>query len=177
MKKVFGFNLVGKRSKPADFNAKKSWTELSLHTSWDPRGMPNGLIQDLATTVVHRFIGVKVCSMTFLQDSLQDIALNQRAIPALSHVVTHRLNISESLLNPSLLTQRGRWRALQCDALTSMSSNRPISFRTEPPLRSIRSVRLTTPISRKSKAMRRLTLIRPGHPGNHRMMTSMSRCI
>ncbi|GER40490.1 GDSL-like Lipase/Acylhydrolase family protein [Striga asiatica] len=60
MKKVFGFNLVGKRSKPADFNAKKTWTELSLHTSWDSRGMLNGLIQDLGTAVVHRFIGYNI---------------------------------------------------------------------------------------------------------------------
>ncbi|GER40829.1 methylenetetrahydrofolate--tRNA-(uracil-5-)-methyltransferase TrmFO [Striga asiatica] len=76
--------------------------------------MPNGLIQELATAVVHRFIGynisgkkdankvseaklyflwamragVKVCSMTFLQDCLQEIALNQRGILALGHVVT-----------------------------------------------------------------------------------------
>ncbi|GER30407.1 AP2/B3-like transcriptional factor family protein [Striga asiatica] len=114
MKKVFRFNLVGKRSKPADFNAKTSWKELSPDTTWDSRGMPNGLVQDLATVVVHRFIaynitgkkeanklsetelylvwamraGVKVCSMTFLQNSLQEVALEKCGIPALGHVVT-----------------------------------------------------------------------------------------
>ncbi|GER37382.1 cytochrome P450 [Striga asiatica] len=32
--------------------------------------------------------GVKVCSMTFLQNSLQEVALGKRGIPALGHVVT-----------------------------------------------------------------------------------------
>ncbi|GER33447.1 AP2/B3-like transcriptional factor family protein [Striga asiatica] len=114
MKRVFGFNFVGKRSKPVDFNAKLRWKELSPHTTWDSRGIPNGLIEDLATAFVHRFIaynitgkkeankvsetelyllwamrsGVKVCSMTFLQNSLQEVALGKRGIPALGHVVT-----------------------------------------------------------------------------------------
>ncbi|GER45755.1 phospholipase C 2 [Striga asiatica] len=114
MKKVFGFNLVGKRSKPTDFNAKNSWTKLSPLTTWDSRGPPNGLIKDLATAVVHRFIayniygkneankvsetelyllwamraGVKVCSMTFFPNSLQDVELGKRGIPTLGHVVT-----------------------------------------------------------------------------------------
>ncbi|GER33141.1 thyroxine-binding globulin [Striga asiatica] len=113
MKKVFRFNIYGKRCKPTDFNTKKSWAEISPHTSWDSRGMLNGLIQDLAIAVMHKFkcynisgkrkankvseselylllarAGVKVCSMTFLQDSLQEFALNQSELPALGHVVT-----------------------------------------------------------------------------------------
>ncbi|GER39670.1 pol polyprotein [Striga asiatica] len=114
MKDVCGFNFSGTRSKALDFDAKKSWAELSTHTTWDSAGMSNGLIEDLATAVVHRFIcynvigkkeankvsevelfllwamraGVRVCSMTFLQNSLQEIALTRRGLPALGHFVT-----------------------------------------------------------------------------------------
>ncbi|GER50441.1 3-deoxy-manno-octulosonate cytidylyltransferase [Striga asiatica] len=104
MKAVCGFNFAGTRSKAADFDPQKSWAELSPHTTWDSAGMSNGLIQDLATAVVHRFIcynitgkkeankvsegelfllwamrsGVRVCSMTFLQNSFQEIVLSKR---------------------------------------------------------------------------------------------------
>ncbi|GER54861.1 lysine--tRNA ligase [Striga asiatica] len=114
MKAVCGFNFAGTRSKAADFDPHKSWAELSPHTTWDSAGMSNGLIQDLATAVVHRFIcynitgkkeankvsegelfllwamrsGVRVCSMTFLQNSFQEIALSKRGLPALGHFVT-----------------------------------------------------------------------------------------
>ncbi|GER26955.1 30S ribosomal protein S7 [Striga asiatica] len=114
MKKVCGFTMAGKRSKAIDFDAKRSWAEISPHTTWDSASMSNGLIQDLATAVVHRFIcynisrkkeankvsevelfllwamrvGVRVCSMTFLQNTLQEIALTRRGIPALGHFVT-----------------------------------------------------------------------------------------
>ncbi|GER39298.1 cytochrome c biogenesis ATP-binding exportprotein CcmA [Striga asiatica] len=114
MKKFFGFTIAGTRSKAINFNAKKSWAELSPHTTWDSAGMSNGLIQDLATTVMHQFIcynisrkkeankvsevelfllwamraGVRVCSMTFLQNILQEIALTRHGIPTLGHFVT-----------------------------------------------------------------------------------------
>ncbi|GER50087.1 cytidinediphosphate diacylglycerol synthase 2 [Striga asiatica] len=114
MKAVCGFNFAGTRSKAADFDPLKSWAALSPHTTWDSAGMSNGLIQDLATAVVHRFIcynitgkkeankvsegelfllwamrsGVRVCSMTFLQNSFQEIALSKRGLPALGHFVT-----------------------------------------------------------------------------------------
>ncbi|GER39375.1 mitochondrial import inner membrane translocase [Striga asiatica] len=62
MKKVCGFTFSGTRSKALDFDAKKSWAELSPHTTWDSAGMSNGLIEDLATAVVHRFICYNVTS-------------------------------------------------------------------------------------------------------------------
>ncbi|GER43537.1 Tim10/DDP family zinc finger protein [Striga asiatica] len=109
MKEVCGFTMAGTRSKAIDFDAKRSWAEISPHTTWDSAGMSNGLIQDLATAIVHRFIcynifgkkeankvsevelfllwtmraGVRVCPMTFLQNSLQEIALTRRGLPAL----------------------------------------------------------------------------------------------
>ncbi|GER39579.1 transcriptional regulator [Striga asiatica] len=118
MKKVCGFTFSGTRSKALDFDAKQSWAELSPHTTWDSAGMSNGLIEDLATVVVHRFIcynvtgkkeankvsevelfllwamraGVRVCSMTFLQNSLQEIALTRRGLPALGYFVTALAN-------------------------------------------------------------------------------------
>ncbi|GER36609.1 dynamin related protein [Striga asiatica] len=114
MERVCGFTFEGTRNKAPDFDAKACWAELSPHTKWDSGGMSNGLIQDLATAVVHRFIGynitgkkeankisetelfllwamragVRVCSMTFFQNSLQEVALSRRGVPALGHFVT-----------------------------------------------------------------------------------------
>ncbi|GER28739.1 AP2/B3-like transcriptional factor family protein [Striga asiatica] len=92
MKKVFGFNLIGKRSKPADFNAKTSWKELSPDTTWDSRGMPNNLVQDLATMVVQRFIAYNITGKKeankLSETELYLVALGKRGIPALGHVVT-----------------------------------------------------------------------------------------
>ncbi|GER43440.1 senescence-associated protein [Striga asiatica] len=114
MKKVCGFTMAGTIHKAIDFDAKRSRAEISPHTTWDSAGMSNGLIQDLATAVVYRFIchnisgkkeankvskveifllwtmraGVRVCSMTFLHNTLHEIALTRRGTPELGHFVT-----------------------------------------------------------------------------------------
>ncbi|GER32673.1 hypothetical protein STAS_08755 [Striga asiatica] len=103
MKKVCGFTMAGTRSKAIDFDAKRSWAEISPSTTWDCAGMSNGLIQDLATAVVHRFIcynisrkkeANKVSEVELFsygrcgQECECEIALTQRGIPALGHFVT-----------------------------------------------------------------------------------------
>ncbi|GER31383.1 reticulon family protein [Striga asiatica] len=92
MKKVFGFNLVGKRSKPADFNAKNNLAIAVVHRfiAYNITGKKeaNKVSENELYLLWAMRTGVKVCSITFLQNTLQEVALGKRGIPALGHVVT-----------------------------------------------------------------------------------------
>ncbi|GER36245.1 ribonuclease 2 [Striga asiatica] len=90
MKKVCGFTFSGTRSKALDFDAKKSWAELSPHTTWDSVGMSNGLIEDLPLPLC---IGSSATMLPAKRRRIKsEIALTRRGLPALGHFVTALAN-------------------------------------------------------------------------------------
>ncbi|GER47681.1 sarcosine dehydrogenase [Striga asiatica] len=201
MKKVCGFTIAGTRSKAINFNAKRSWAELSPHTTWDSAGMSNRLIQDLPTAIVHRFIcynisrkkeankasevelfllwamraGVRVCSMTFLQNPYKRLPSLGVEYRHLGILLPHSPATSKSLQKPTIYMERlGFKTGLRCDVSILMSSSRLTLLRTGQQLRSIRSVMLTTPIL-KISSRNSLTPTRQGRLGHRRRKTSMRR--
>ncbi|GER45882.1 actin depolymerizing factor 4 [Striga asiatica] len=126
MKAVCGFNFAGTRSKAADFDPQKSWAELSPHTTWDSAGMSNGLIQDLATAVVHRFICYNITGKKKATKRLPSPSVDYKRSDI---SLPHSLATSTSLRKHT--DYMGKWRfrtSLRCGVSTLISSSRLTLF-------------------------------------------------
>ncbi|GER57652.1 metal-dependent phosphohydrolase, partial [Striga asiatica] len=86
--------------------------------------------------------GVRVCSMTFLQNSFQEIALSKRGLPALGHFVTALANHFDitpeayRLHGEIALRERSEMRSLnynelkQADLIRNRTTVKPYTKRT-----------------------------------------------